>query len=357
VPLERVRVEGLRCLDGVDCRLHPSRNYLFGPNGAGKTSFLEAVYLLGRGRSFRTRQTRRLVRHGREELSVYAELRRDEDVRRLGVRFASGDLEFRVDRLSVAGVTDIARLLRVDVIDPSVHNLIEGGPSERRRFLDWGVFHVEPDYLPTWRRYRRALGQRNAALKQGARGAAAAAWDQALIEAAEKVDAARNRYVARLGPLAAAAGQALLERRIGVIYRPGWRSGLTFREALGESAARDSAAGFTQVGPHRADLRIELGEAAVADEASRGQQKLAAAALVIAQVKEREADRDAILLVDDPAAELDQGALRRLLAELEALRCQQIYTGLSPRSLPRGPEYPVFHVEQGHIKECYNESV
>ena len=348
--LERVRVDGLRCLEGVDCRLHPSRNFFFGPNGAGKTSLLEAVYLLGRGRSFRTRQTRRLLGHGRPELTVYGELRTDGELRRLGVRFAAGELEFRLDRQPVASVTEIASLLRVDVIDPSVHRLIEGGPSERRRFLDWGVFHVEHDYLTAWRRYRRALGQRNAALKQGAGGAAAAAWDRALVDAAVHVDTSRARYVEQLRPLVEEAGQALLQRPVEITYRPGWRQGLSFAEALAESADRDGAAGFTQVGPHRADLVVELGGSAVADEASRGQQKLVAAAMVIAQVKEREGDRDSVLLIDDPAAELDAGALERLLGQLEGLRCQQIFTGLSPSSLPHAAEFPVFHVEHGRIR-------
>src|SRR5690606_35194803 len=147
MPLERLRVDALRCLRDIDCTLHPERNYFFGPNGAGKTSLLEAVYLLGRGRSFRTRQTRRLVQHGRDGLSVYGELRLGTESRRLGVSYNAGALEFRIDRKPAASVTEIARLMRVDVIDPSVHKLIEGGPSERRRYVDWGVFHVEQDYL------------------------------------------------------------------------------------------------------------------------------------------------------------------------------------------------------------------
>ncbi|MBN1240023.1 MAG: DNA replication and repair protein RecF, partial [Gammaproteobacteria bacterium] len=177
------------------------------------------------------------------------------------------------------------------------------------------------------------------------------------IDAGIEVDAARSRYVARVETLTAEVGQALLGRPIGLRYRSGWRSGLSFPEALAESAERDATSGFTQVGPHRADLAVDLGGTPVADEASRGQQKLVAAALVLAQVKEREGDRDTVLLVDDPAAELDAGALRRLLAQLERLECQQIYTGLSEDSLPHDPEFPVFHVEQGHIKECYNDSV
>lgn len=357
MPIERLRVAGVRCLDDVDCALHPRKNFFFGPNGAGKTSLLEAVYLLGRGRSFRTRQTRRLVQHGRDELTVYAELLVGGELRRFGARFSAGDMSFRIDRQPARGVTDIARLLRVDVIDPSVHRLIEGGPSERRRFIDWGVFHVEPSYLDDWRRYARALGQRNAALKRAVKGAAAEAWDRAVIEAADRVDAARRRYVERLAPGVAATGQALLRQDVAITYRPGWRSGIGFADALAESRERDAAAGFTQVGPHRADLAVSLGAAAVADEASRGQQKLAAATLIIAQVREREGDRETVLLVDDPAAELDRGALDRLLGELETLRSQQIYTGLSADHLPHDADYPMFHVEQGHIKECYNDPV
>lgn len=362
MPLQRLRIDGLRILTDVDAPLHPERNYFFGPNGAGKTSLLEAIFLLGRGRSFRTRQTRRLVQHGREHegLAVHAELRRGDTQHRVGVRFdADVGIEYRIDRRSVASVTDIARLIAVNVIDPGVHRLIEEGPGERRRFIDWGVFHVEQDYLATWRRYRRVLGQRNAALKAGASAADLAPWDRALVEVGDAVDRARRDYAARLAPVAGSVAERLIGRRLEVRYRPGWRQGLVLAEAVQDALGRDVAAGHTSVGPHRADLDLRIEGTPIADVASRGQQKLCAAALVIAQIREAGGvgARDSVLLVDDPAAELDKTSLMRLLAELEDLPSQLILTGLSERLLPVDGRFPMFHVEQGRVVQCYNESI
>ncbi len=361
MPLELFRVSNLRCLSHVEVRLDARLNYLFGANGAGKTSFLEGVYLLSRGRSFRTRQTRRIVQRGAEGLVVYGETRgASGGGHRLGVEVGTEGLRMRIDGRVAAGISELAEVLRVDVIDPSVHRLIEAGPTERRRFLDWGVFHVEHDFLPTWRRYRRALAQRNAALKS-ARGAQGPSrlWDEPLIEAATAVTDARHRHVERLRPVAAEVGLELLGRHLDVGYANGWREGEDFREALAASWRRDALAGATQVGPHRADLRVSLNEQAVAEEASRGQQKLAAAALVIAQVRSLSAatGTDGLLLVDDPAAELDAQALARLLGILEATPGQLVLTALSARQLEPRPGRPVFHVEQGKVQQCYNASV
>src|SRR5690606_26048161 len=285
--LERIRIGAVRILKDVDSRLNPTRNYFFGPNGAGKTSLLEPLFLLGRARSFRTRQTRRLTRHGREPLTVYVEHRNGDvhgDVhRRIGVQFGPDGIEYRIDRAPAASVTEVARCFAVDVIDPGVHRLIEGGPSERRRFIDWGVFHVEHDYLAAWKRYRLVLGQRNAALKAGAPRPALEPWDRALASTGADVTRARTAYVERFAPVAEGVAERLLGRQLEVRYRAGWRAGIELAEALDESLERDRALGHTTPGPHRADLVLRLDGADVAAEASRGQQKLCAAALVIAQ--------------------------------------------------------------------------
>ena len=156
MPLSRIRITTFRCLRDVELELHPRRNYIFGPNGAGKTSLLEAVFVLGRGRSFRTRQMRRLVQHGSDGFAVYGEVRRRQgDATPRASAYRAGRLEKKIDGEPATGMAELAALLPVHAIDPSMHALVEGGPSERRRFLDWGVFHVEPGYLDAWKRYRR----------------------------------------------------------------------------------------------------------------------------------------------------------------------------------------------------------
>lgn len=352
MPLRRVRITTLRCLREVDLALDPARNYIFGPNGAGKTSLLEGIFVLGRGRSFRTRQMRRLVQHGSEGFSVFGEVDADGARHRLGVAYRAGRLEKKIDGEVATSMAELAALLPVHAIDPSMHALVEGGPSERRRFLDWGVFHVERDYLEAWKRYRRVLSQRNAALKRGAGAGDLTPWTTALVEAGESVDVRRRRYLERLAPFVADFGQKLLDRPLALDYRRGWAADADFADVLATTLARDRAHGTTETGPHRADIVLRLDQRRVQDEASRGQQKLTAAALILAQVAVESSERPAhsVLVIDDPAAELDSQSLTRLLAALGDLRAQLVFTALRPADLPAEPGFPVFHVERGVVR-------
>jgi DNA replication and repair protein RecF len=242
-------------------------------------------------------------------------------------------------------------LLPVHVIDPRLHQLIEAGPSERRRYIDAGVFHVEHRFLADWRHYRRVLGQRNAALKRGVSPTELDLWTEPFLAAAAAVDAARAADTGELAKIAADAGKALVGHDVRLQYRPGWRRGVSLAEALDEHLDRDRAIGFTQVGPHRADLKLEFDSGGIRETASRGQQKLVAAALVIAQVRlfEQRTGQRSTVLVDDASAELDLDAQARLKSALDALNSQQILTGLSVEALQPDAGFPVFHVEQGRV--------
>ena len=351
MPLSRVRITTLRCLREADLELHPRRNYIYGPNGAGKTSLLEGVFVLGRGRSFRTRQMRRLVRHGADGFAVFGEVDVDGIGRRLGVAYGAGRLEKKIDGQPAVGMAQLAALLPVHAIDPSMHAIVEGGPSERRRFLDWGVFHVEPGYLDAWKSYRRVLSQRNAALKRGAVPAELRPWSVALAEAGAAVDESRRRYLDRLAPFVTDFGQRLLDRPLSLDYRRGWAADEGLADVLAAGEPRDRQNGSTEAGPHRAEIVLRLDERRVQDEASRGQQKLTAAALILSQVAVESAERPqhSVVLVDDPAAELDARSLERLLAAINDLPAQLVFTALTPEHLVPDAAYPTFHVERGEV--------
>ena len=353
MPLSSVRITTLRCLAEADLELHPRRNYIFGPNGAGKTSLLEGIFVLGRGRSFRTRQMRRLVRHGADGFAVFGEAEVDGVGRRLGVAYRAGRLEKKIDGQPAVGMAQLASLLPVHAIDPSMHAIVEGGPSERRRFLDWGVFHVEPGYLDAWKSYRRVLSQRNAALKRSASAAELRPWSVALLAAGAAVDESRRRYLDRLAPFVTTFGQRLLDRPLSLDYRRGWAAEQSLDEVLVAGESRDRQNGSTEAGPHRAEIVLRLDERRVQDEASRGQQKLTAAALILSQVAVESVERPqhSVLLVDDPAAELDARSLERLLAAISDLPAQLVFTALTPAHLVPDAEYPTFHVERGEVRK------
>ena len=171
------RAERFRCLSAVELELHPKANLFVGPNASGKTSLLEAAFFLSRGRSFRSRRREALIAHGTNDFVVSAQALGLTGPIPLGVRATRGDTEWRVGGAAAAGIADLAEQFPAQVIDPEVHKLLEEGPGRRRRFLDWGVFHVEHAFLSNWRRYHLALRQRNAALKKDATDDDLVAWN------------------------------------------------------------------------------------------------------------------------------------------------------------------------------------
>jgi DNA replication and repair protein RecF len=246
----------------------------------------------------------------------------------------------------------MALLLPVQIIDPEVHHLIEEGPNRRRRFLDWGVFHVEHEFVGHWQRYQHVLKQRNAALKARQPKAVVSAWDADLVRSGESLSAARARYVAALSPHAQSVGRSLLGMELTLGYRSGWAKDQTLAEALAQSFGQDNEKGATQVGPHRAELAIRLDGMAVKDRISRGQQKLLAAALLIAQLNlfPEESPVRPSLLLDDPAAELDDDHLAALIEEVATRSVQLVVTTLHGEFPAFGQPGRRFKVAAGAIE-------
>jgi DNA replication and repair protein RecF len=330
VTLRRLQVTDFRCLQSAELDLDPQFTLISGPNASGKTSLLEAMYVLGRGRSFRTRRLEHLIRHGVERFVVFGEI--DTANRRvpMGVEGSRAGIRAQIDGDKPSSLAELALQLPVQIIDPEVHHLIEEGPSRRRRFLDWGVFHVEQSFVGHWQRYQQVLKQRNAALKAHQPRAIVSVWDSDLVRSGELLSAARARYVTALSPRAEAIGRNLLGMELSLSYRSGWTKDQSMAEALQQSWAHDQEAAATQIGPHRAELAIRLDGTAVKDRISRGQQKLLAAALLIAQLKlfPEGSPVQPSLLLDDPAAELDDERLAGLIREVSSQSVQLIVTTL-----------------------------
>ena len=347
--IRRFSVSNFRCLEHAELDLTPSFNLVYGPNASGKTSLLEALAYLGRGKSFRGATTENLVRHGEKSFVLFGEAEWAGRRQRLGVRNSRDGLEVRVDGDSSGGTAALAEALPLQVIDPDVHNLVAGGPEQRRRFVDWVAFHVEPGHLEAWRRFRRALKQRNAALKGRSERAAIRSWDAELIELGGALDASRRRALEKAGNTLVEYGEALLGATLGFAYQQGWSADRGLDEALAEGLERDLQHGTTRVGPHRADLRIRYDERQARKLVSRGQQKLLASAMILAatETAQTEHERPLLLLMDDPAAELDENSLRRLLEAVAALGCQVVTTSLQKATLALPEDTTVFHVEHG----------
>lgn len=351
--LAELSLENLRCIDHAELAFGAGTNLVFGANGAGKTTVLEAIFLLGRGRSFRTRLNERLIQHGKPLARAVGRVAAASD-HRLGIEIhrgseAKGGTQGRLDGADVRSFADLAVAFPVQAMDPEAHKLIEEGSARRRRWLDWAVFHVEQGFGTGWGRYQRALQQRNAALRAG-RGEFAA-WDPELAREGEAITAARERVVAALHPYWADLSAELTGLDITLDFQPGWDRSAPLADALAVAAGRDRDRRSTTVGAHRADLVLRIKGRTAREVLSRGQQKLAAVALNLCQLEflKREHGLRPTVLLDDPSAELDRERLGRFIARVEALETQLIVTALDRDSpLFDSPE-TLFHVEQGRV--------
>jgi DNA replication and repair protein RecF len=212
------------------------------------------------------------------------------------------------------------------------------------------VFHVEPQFVDNWVRYTRALKQRNAALKTGA--FEATVWDRELAQRGEFIAASRDRLLQRLQPYWREAIAALSGLDVELHYLRGWTQGHPLADALAESRQRDEMRQLTHAGPHRADVAVRVHGRPAREVLSRGQQKLVAVAMTVAQLKllQDASGLTLTLLLDDPAAELDGEHLQRFIEQVGTLRCQLVVTSLQPESRLFGAPERTFRVEQGRVE-------
>jgi DNA replication and repair protein RecF len=353
--LESLRIRGLRCLDDVTVPLAPGVTVFAGPNGAGKTSLLEAAFLLSHARSFRSGAREALLKRDADALSIFAELRHaDGRSRRVGLGRQGVRWEARMDGEGIT-LSELVGECAVVCFEPGSHALIAGGAEERRRYLDWGVFHVEHEFIVAWRRYQRALKQRNALLRssQVIPETQFLPWEAELAAAATLIDRQRELYLAALRPHLMASIEGLLPE-LGLVelrYRRGWADGSDLADLLASQRGRDVARGHTTQGSHRADWSIVFEHAPLREHLSRGQEKLTALACVLAQASlyaERRGEWPVVCL-DDLASELDKAHQLAVVDQLRAVGAQVLVTGTEiPDALQDGPRQ-VFHVEQGHL--------
>ncbi|HHX83022.1 MAG TPA: DNA replication/repair protein RecF [Pseudomonadaceae bacterium] len=358
--LSRLTVTGVRNLAPLSLNPSPSFNLVHGDNGSGKTSLLEAISLLSMGRSFRTHQQKPLIQDGEANAVVHAEMQEGGS---LGVRKSrrEGTL-VKLNGVRAASVSELAQELPIQILHAASFQVLDGSPSDRRAFLDWGVFHVKHRFIAAWRNSRRALSNRNVLLKQNAPAAAIEPWSRELALHAEEVDALRQEYVntllAGIQTMAATELLDVLGGAVEIRYWRGWDDATPLAELLQRHLERERKAGHTLYGPHRADLRFLVGGRDCSSTLSRGQAKLLISVLKIAQAEQLQAEtsKQSVFLVDDLPSELDRFNQERILSLLAVLRSQVFVTAIDPEVLLAvpalaGSQTKLFHVKHGKISQ------
>ena len=348
--IRHLKIEHFRNLQSVDIQPEKGLNYFFGENGAGKTSILEALFLLARGKSFRTPSSDELIQNESAAFQIYLEAETLGENHRIGLERSKKNWRARKNGEDVSLLSELSRSLPIVLMEPNSHTLVSGSPDGRRRFLDWGVFHVEPGFLDAWRQYSRALKQRNSALRQRQPGVVDSI-DSLLAPLGEQLNRYRQAYFKKLQ---GTFKQQLNSDRAGLQnielrFSPGWKTD-SLVESLQLGRKRDLELGVSQAGPHRADLLLQREGRAIKTSLSRGEQKHVAACLLLAQAELlKKSKHEPVILLDDLASEFDSRHFKEVLDKALACADQVWVTGVQENKLER--QLCVFHVKHGRVSK------
>jgi len=358
--LQQLTVHHIRNLKHVDIFPGQGVNIFYGDNGSGKTSLLEAIHFLATTRTFRSRVAEPLINHDETSATVFGRLEdQDGTHHALGVsRDRQGQREVRIDGQRQFLASQLAELLPLRFIGPDSVQLLTGTPDQRRQYLNWGMFHVEHGFWSVWKQANHCLRQRNALLKlPKINRKELLVWTQSLAQADEHLHHLRQQYISQLTPVVTQLVEELLDRKgFELAYHPGWSSGRSIAEALEQQTEADIERGYTNSGHHRAEIRVKLAGQEVQDTLSRGEMKLVAWAMLLAQGRLNDlADgREVCYLIDDLAAELDPERRDRVRKALMASRAQIFVTTVTRETEADhwpGTTQQLFHVKQGGIEQ------
>lgn len=357
--LSRLKAVNFRNFSSLSLELSPSFNLIYGFNGSGKTSILEAIYFLGLGRSFRSHLSNRAISYEAESFSIFSTIQTLSQVPlTIGIEKSSHHkIQIKIANQNNSSIADLAKTFPLLLINPESYQLIEAGPKPRRQFLDWGVFHVEHEYFSLWQRYQRALKQRNAALQSNVSSNQINAWNVDLNTLSIRLTEMRRSYLEKLFPLIKIILTELIDlSELSIKFQQGWKEEFSLSYLLEMNLMKDRAQGYTQFGPHRADILIKIKNCPVQDILSRGERKLLVIAMLLAQgiLLREQTDKCCAYLLDDLAAELDVNRKERIMKVLAELKAQVFITAVDEnhfRGLKNNSGNRLFHVKQGVVKE------
>lgn len=347
--LNYLRLTNFRNISSLTLEPDKRINLIQGSNGSGKTSILEAIYLLSIARSFRTHLLSRAIQYEADSFSIVGSVQgKKEGVVKIGIeKHRKTKPRIKVNNEEGASLATLARMLPVKLINPDSYSLLNEGPKFRRQFLDWGLFHVEQKFFPVWQRFQRILKQRNAALQQKLGIKQVDVWNNEFVETAIGLAELRRESVQRLLPLIAELIKRVFKiQATHITYYPGWDEEKELSSILTASYPRDSLLGYTQFGPHRADIELKMEGLPVQDVLSRGEQKILVYLLHLAQgdLFRRLNGKSCIYLFDDLSAELDDNHRKILIDNLMTQESQIFITSIDKNVLIDNNSYSLINL-------------
>lgn len=353
-----ISFSGIRNL--IDTEIEPSQNLnlIYGDNGSGKSSFLESISILSTGKSYRAKKLAHCFSYKTDKMLIKAVIE-DKVLGKAHIenfRMLESQQIMKINDVPVGTQAEVAHWLPIQQIDPTAFSLLSGAPEKRREFMDWGLFHVEQSFFPKWKLLRQQLKQRNVILKNKDKEFLQQ-WTSSFCLTSEQINESRKKYLQEFKPIFLKMCESLgIGDDLSLKFHQGWDENKSLQEILLRQEERDLQLGYTQSGPHRAEMKLKSQGFAASEVLSRGQQKLTVLALKLAQSElfYKQSGRKSIYLIDDLSSELDEKHMSLLFQYFAQLNCQIFITSIKKEDLIKNAQTDktkLFHVEQGIIKQ------
>ncbi|MBO7196201.1 MAG: DNA replication/repair protein RecF [Clostridia bacterium] len=331
--IKRFKAENFRNIEKCDIEFSPGVNLLYGKNAQGKTNVVEGIYYFSRGKSFRGREDKELVRFGSEGFRIHLEYRSDMGDESLEYAMFGKERLRKKNDYKISKVTEMIGSFKAVLFYPDDLGLVKDGPEERRGFLNVAASACYAPYIKYYSDYKKALENRNCILKMMQKGLPIdmreiESWSDSMAEYASHIYLFREDYVRRLTKYAGAILKEISDggEELGLSYESSVAPGMTDRQAVKEeyrriltsSLDREIAAGVTLFGPHRDDLEIKINGKSARSFASQGQQRSIVLALKLSEgevIKEMCGEYP-VFLFDDVLSELDERRRKYVLSEI-----------------------------------------
>lgn len=351
----KVRFSHYRNLTAEEISLDSREIFLIGENGQGKTNFLEGIYVLCYGASFRTKNERHLIANGQRELVASASFSSQSGFNTIRFGLSAGKKDIRVNETVIRDRKEIIRNLPCIAFTHEDFQFVNGAPEFQRFFFDQTLSLYNPLYIETLRVYRKLLKSRNLLLKQND-PLALEVYETQLVTAGLELIQARQAVIQEFNSEFSALFRAISghEHDLAVRYLPSWKTtdSQKIRQHLQERRDYDRLMGVTSSGPHRDRYRFEMEQKNFVETASTGQIRLVSLILRSSQARffQRKTQRLPILLLDDVLLELDGERRKRFLEHLPEYE-QAFFTFLpeEPVMRYRKPSSLVYSVSQGRL--------
>lgn len=330
--IKAIEVEGFRNYESLKINFDSKLNILIGNNAQGKTNLLEAIYVSGFGKSFRTNKDNELINFSKSYATVKIELEKDNGYQeKIEYRLMKGKKAFLVNGVNITKISELLGTLNLILFCPDDLKLIKENPTERRKFVNRELSHISKVYCVDIMEYNKILTQRNELLKKAHYRKdlldTLDIWDEQLADKGSRIVIKRCAFVKDLDEISKTIHLGITNglETLKVSYETQLKN-LSDRQIIKDEMIAllksnlevDLKRGFTSVGPHRDDLDIRINDIDIRRFGSQGQQRSAALSLKLSEIEiiRKEVGENPILLLDDVMSELDQNRQKDLIYTL-----------------------------------------